>query len=208
MKRILCIFSILIILNGCGTAGRFITTSNKEAKITRSIYPATSIDAHLMGMGDPIITFLSLLDLPISLTVDTIFLPYDIGMYSYNSSYINYWEDLSNNKKINIPIDDSMEYYDETGSIALLYVSKSYPDEALFKYYFDVVSANNNDQLTANHQLIKNIIFRAFESGIYESEGSTKYKTLREHICREISSNPNNKNYTYARKNNYIQGCI
>lgn len=196
MIRILLFFITLIVLSSCGTISRF-EEDDEEVLVNRGIYPATQWDvmalsADTSGMfGDLALMMMPLviLDVPISLIVDTVMLPYDIGMYAYNSHYLGYWEDVSANKKIEMPMAEYLPYYNETGSVAMLSVSRKYDDEDLLKFYFDVSSAND-EWLKTSSNMINTLAVRA--------DSQDKYTSLRTYTCNAIASNLTNKKYGRA----------
>ena len=184
-------------LSSCGSAYRF-QEDNDEVLVNRNVYPATQFDAGLLaadtsGMFGELALILkpvAVLDLPISFAVDTIILPYDIGMYTYNSRHINYWEDVSENNKTNMPMTEYLQHYDKTGSIAMLSVSRKYRNENLLKFYFNVASAN--DEWTGTSS-------KLIDSIVQTADANDKYELLRAYTCNKIASSPENVKYGSAR---------
>ncbi len=88
--RCLAIFTVLLVvgLSGCGTMVAMDARFLGGDIVARGSYPATRVDAALyragtgrewlFSNGSVVLTVCSILDLPVSLVTDSLFLPYDL----------------------------------------------------------------------------------------------------------------------------------
>jgi len=195
MYRLPITVIVLVMLAGCGTIGRF-DEDNEERLVQRNVYPAVQIDFTLLsgvgrgGMFADLALMLSplvILDIPISFIVDTIMLPYDIGMYAYNSHYINYWSDVSKNRSINRPLSEYLLKYNKTGAVAMLSTSRYVEDQDVLNLFFDVAAANEAEPVTSR-KIITRLVTRA--------DINAGFSSLRTHTCNAISSDITNTKFS------------
>jgi uncharacterized protein YceK len=212
MYRLILILATLAMLNSCGTISRF-DEDNEERLINRNIYPALQTDFSMLagvgrgGMFSEIAMMASplvILDIPISFIVDTVMLPYDIGMYAYNSHYLNYWNDIAENRNINKPISEYLQYFNKTGAVAVLGLSGKVNDQDVLNFYFDIATAAD-----AEPDISRKIIARL----VSKADANAEYSSLRLHTCNTISADLGNTKFSRGihkiiEGHGYSEACI
>ena len=97
---------------------------------------------------------------------------------------------MKDERKLSLPMGEYLNYYDETGAIVVIRQSGRTRNEELLKLYFDVSIADNNE-IQKSKKVIYNVIERTTNAHIGLS-------TLRDHICKVIATNMENKKLSGA----------
>lgn len=197
----------LFFLNGCASVGRF-SADYEEQVMNSGVYPATKMDASLLdsatqdhwgsGMAKVLSPF-AVIDIPFSLITDTVMLPYDWYRWSYNSEYIQFWDNVALNKNVLLPMSEYLENFKEAGAYRVLRQSKIINNKKLLWLYFDIASTDNNQK--QSKLIIERVIGKA-----------NKYPELAEHVCNAGAQHISQDKYQYGfhlmMRNNYSAACV
>lgn len=198
----------LFALSGCASVGRF-SANNEEFVMNSGVYPATKMDTSILdsatkdhwgsGMAGILSPF-AVIDIPFSLITDTVMLPYDWYRWSYNSKYIQFWNNVALNNDVSLSMNEYLGNYKEAGAYKVLRQSKTINNKKLLWLYFDIASTDNNQK--QSKLIIERIIDKAH-----------KYPKLSAHVCSIAANNMSQDKYQYGlhlmmKNGNYPATCV